>query len=334
MIREARTSDAASIAPLAQFLPSFISPKTEEEIREELRKSEASFAGKARTLGEEKYTLVMEEKPSGKIIGTSTLVAQHGTKAVPHISLIVFKEERTSAVLGKTITHTCLQLKIDREGPTELAGLVLLPEYRSHPLRLGKQLSYARFILLKMHRGRFRDRLLAELMPVMDSDGSSPFWEAFGRPLTYLEHSEAEKLSLVDKEFIVSLFPKEKVYASLLPEEAQKVIGKTSSSEAQRMLERIGFRYAGEISPFNGAPHYTALTDEVPPVRLSAPYPYEEAEVESEKLFLVSSQEGRRFRSVAVPSVLRDQTLVIPKGTVEKLELRKVDTLWAVPLEI
>src|SRR5260370_39075023 len=77
---------------------------------------------------------------------------------------------------------------------------------------------------------------------------------------------EADRLSKKNKEFVKGLFPEGPIYASLLPDDAQAVIGKVGAQTkgVERMLRRIGFRYAWRGDPFDGGPHFTAATDEVP----------------------------------------------------------------------
>src|SRR4029453_18983709 len=67
------------------------------------------------------------------------------------------------------------------------------------------------------------------------------------------------------KEFIRGLFPEGTIYASLLPKDAQAVIGKVGAQTrgVEKLLRRIGFRYADRVDPFDGGPHFTAMTDEV-----------------------------------------------------------------------
>src|SRR5262249_56954264 len=77
--------------------------------------------------------------------------------------------------------------------------------------------------------------------------------------------AEADRLSKQNKEFIKGLFPEGTIYASLLPKTAQEVIGKVGAQTrgVEKMLRRIGFRYAERVDPFDGGPHFTAPTDEV-----------------------------------------------------------------------
>ena len=61
------------------------------------------------------------------------------------------------------------------------------------------------------------------------------------------------------------------LYASLLPEAAQAVIGKVGpqSMGAKTLLERIGFYDSGNVDPFDGGPHFEAVTNALTPVRSS-----------------------------------------------------------------
>jgi arginine N-succinyltransferase len=87
-----------------------------------------------------------------------------------------------------------------------------------------------------------------------------------------MSYQEADKLSKKDKEFIRNLFPDGDIYASLLPQDAQDVIGRAGpgTQAVEKLLTRIGFRYMDRVDPFDGGPYYSAKTDEVAPVRAAA----------------------------------------------------------------
>jgi arginine N-succinyltransferase len=87
-----------------------------------------------------------------------------------------------------------------------------------------------RFLYLAMHRDRFRDRVLAELMPPLTPDGKSLFWEACGRRFTGLYYQEADKKSRENKEFIQQLFPGVDVYATLFSPQVRKLLGTVVAS--------------------------------------------------------------------------------------------------------
>src|SRR5262249_12846654 len=95
--------------------------------------------------------------------------------------------------------------------------------------------------------------------------GTSHLWDALGRKFTDMTYAEADRLSKKNKEFIKGLFPEGAIYATLLPPSAQDVIGKVGAQTkgVEKMLRRIGFRYAWRVDPFDGGPHFTAPADEV-----------------------------------------------------------------------
>ena len=137
------------------------------------------------------------------------IIAQHGTLEAPHVYLEVSQREHYSQTLDKHFRHTVLSIGYHYEGPTEIGGLVVDPDFRGQG-KPGKQLSYARFLFMAMHSKRFRDRVLAELLPPLLPDGRSLLWEALGRKFTGLTYQEAYRLSRQNKEFIKELFPAER----------------------------------------------------------------------------------------------------------------------------
>ena len=80
-----------------------------------------------------------------------------------------------------------------------------------------------------------------------------------------MTYAEADRASKKNKEFIKGLFPEGAIYATLLPQNAQDVIGKVGvqTKGVEKMLRRIGFSYAYRVDPFDGGPHFVAPTDDV-----------------------------------------------------------------------
>jgi GAF domain-containing protein len=173
----------------------------------------------------------------------------------------VIVEEKYSPTVDRHFVHTVLRLGHSYEGPTEIGGLIVLPEFRLVPERVGMMISYVRFLFMAMHRGLFRNEVVAELLPPLLPDGRQP---PLGGPRAEVhrhELLEADRLSKRNKEFIKSLFPAGDVYASLLPQDAQDVIGKVGRETrgVEKMLRRIGehrrdpvLQRAHRIDPFDG----------------------------------------------------------------------------------
>lgn len=249
---------------VAEYLDTVNLPAERGHIEKILDLSEKSFAAEVPVI-EREFLFVLEDLAKKKIIGTSMIYAQHGTKRAPHIFFRVENDERYSVTLDKHMVHQTLRIGYNYSGPTEIGGLILLPEYRRNTDGLGKALSYVRFLFIRMHRPLFRKEVLSELLPPLEPDGTSKLWEALGRKFTGLSYQEADLISKDNKEFIHALFPDDPIHTELLPDEVQKIIGQVGpeTRAVESMLRRIGFDYAGQIDPFDGGPHFSAKTDEI-----------------------------------------------------------------------
>lgn len=268
ILREALPRDLADIRRLASILRTVNLPEDPSALRRVIAASRAAFADRGPVFARE-YLFVLEDLAERRVVGTSLIFAQHGTRDAPHFYFDVLDEERYSETLGKHFKHVVLRLGANFDGPTEIGGLVVLPEYRGDSAQLGKQLSYVRFLYMAAFPERFRRTVLSELLPPLLADGTSPLWEHLGRKFTELSYFEADRISRANKEFIRTLFPHSAVYASLFPKSVQRMIGQVGprSRGVQRMLERIGFEYTHRIDPFDGGPHYEARLSDIELVR-------------------------------------------------------------------
>jgi arginine N-succinyltransferase len=268
VIRDVRAADLDGLLEVAAFLDSVNLPHDRERLRGIIAASEESFAGQ-REVAERRFVFVLAEEGSGRLLGTSMIFAQHGSRRAPHVFFDVLEEERYSHTLDLHVTHRVLRIGYNYKGLTEIGGLVVLPELRGHPAQLGKLLFHVRFLYMALHRAIFCDTVLSELMPPLESDGTSLLWEALGRKFTGLSYQEADRLSHENKEFIRALFPEEPIYATLLPPEVQAMIGQVGpeTKGVEKMLRRVGFQYAHRIDPFDGGPHFQARVDDVTVLR-------------------------------------------------------------------
>ncbi|HEU0036598.1 MAG TPA: arginine N-succinyltransferase [Kofleriaceae bacterium] len=263
-IRQSYRDDVDQVLAVAEHLDTVNLPADRGHIEAILERSEKSFAEEVPPT-EREFLFVLEDLAKKQIIGTSMIYAQHGTKRAPHIFFRVENDERYSVTLDKHFVHRTLRIGYNYSGPTEIGGLILLPEYRRNTDGLGKALSYVRFLFMRMHRSLFRDKVLSELLPPLEVDGTSRLWESLGRKFTGLTYQEADLLSKDNKEFIHALFPDDPIHTELLPDDVQELIGQVGpeTKGVEKMLRRIGFEYAGQIDPFDGGPHFCAQTDEI-----------------------------------------------------------------------
>jgi arginine N-succinyltransferase len=270
-IRQSYREDVAQVLAVAEYLDTVNLPADRTHIEGIIDRSEHAFAGTV-PASDREFLFVLEDLAIAggpKIIGTSMIYARHGTKRAPHIFFRVENDERYSVTLDKYFVHQTLRIGYNYDGPTEIGGLILLPEYRRNPEALGKALSYVRFLFIRMQRSVFRDHVLSELLPPLEADGTSKLWEALGRRFTGLTYQEADLLSKDNKEFIHALFPDDPIHTELLPDDVRAAIGQVGPDTrgVEKMLRRVGFDYAEQIDPFDGGPHFVAKTDDISIVR-------------------------------------------------------------------
>jgi len=267
-IRQSYREDVDQVLAVAEHLDTVNLPADRAHIESILERSEKSFAETV-PIHDREFLFVLEDLAHRRIIGTSMIYAQHGTKRAPHVFYRVENDERYSMTLDRYFVHPTLRIGYNYNGPTEIGGLILLPEYRRSSEALGKTLSYVRFLFIRMHRAWFRGEVLSELLPPLESDGTSRLWEALGRKFTGLTYQEADLLSKDNKEFIHALFPDDPIHTELLPDDVRAIIGQVGpdTKAVERMLRRIGFSYAEQIDPFDGGPHFAARTDDITLVR-------------------------------------------------------------------
>jgi arginine N-succinyltransferase len=269
-IRALLPGDEEQLHRVAKHLNSVNLPNDRARIDEIVEHSYKSFAGVIASKAEREYVFVLIDKEGGeKIIGTSMILGQLGRRGAPYIYFDVIDEEKYSATIDKHFHHTLLRIGYSYDGPTEIGGLVMDPSYRSSKERLGTIISYVRFLYIGAHKQLFKDEIVAELLPPLEPDGTSHLWEALGRKFTLMSYAEADMLSKKNKEFVKGLFPEGVIYATVLPKDAQDVIGKVGAQTkgVEKLLRRIGFRYAHRVDPFDGGPHFAAPQDEIVPVR-------------------------------------------------------------------
>lgn len=340
-IRGVVASDEEQLLAVAHHLDTVNLPDDREVIKSIIDQSTKSFTGQVKDPKRRDYVFVLVDTAKQKIIGTSMIIAQLGRRDAPYIYLDVTEEERYSQTLDKHFKHVILKIGYSYNGPTEIGGLILLPEYRKVPEKLGLIISYVRFLYLKMHRELFRDEVLAELLPPLEPDGTSHLWDALGRNFTDMTYAEADLLSKKNKEFIKGLFPEGAIYVSLLPKTAQDVIGKVGSQTrgVERMLRRIGFRYAERVDPFDGGPHFTAPTDEIELVQRSTKRTVGRllgAKDHPKSRFLVGKDlpEAPHFRAVISHCIVLGETEVaLAESAAEHLGLKVGDDVWVLELD-
>ena len=341
LLRDAQKADLAALRALAAELNSVNLPDDERALAGIIDRSRASFSARIRDPLARSYVFVLEEPRSGRIVGTSMVIAQHGTRESPCTFFDVSEREHYSSTLDRHFRHRVLSIGYHFEGPTEIGGLVVHPDRRRGEEQPGKQLAYVRFLYIAMHRDRFRERVLAELMPPLLANGRSLFWESCGKRFTGLDYQEADKRSRENKEFIQQLFPPGDLYATVFPPRVQRLLGAVApeTQGVKHLLEQIGFRYVDRIDPFDGGPHYEAKVEDVTLVRAYRRLRLADRDLaardhEPMKLVGVERSEGRiRFRAVRAQVRVDGDDAILPREAREILQATPGDRVHVIPCE-
>ena len=118
------------------------------------------------------------------------------------------------------------------------------------------------------------------------------------------------------------------------------MIGKVGAQTrgVEKMLRRIGFRYAERVDPFDGGPHFTAPTDEVSLVQRTRKINVEKLlpndPPKERALVAVSSPEPPFFRAVLGPwKEIGEDGGAIGEYLSKHLGLDVGSQAWVLPLE-
>jgi arginine N-succinyltransferase len=334
LLRSVRLQDLKGLHDLASQFSLLNLPADKKILSDKIERSVASFAGDLEKRQAE-YLFVVEDLENESIVGSSLILAKHGTEDVPHYFFRLVKKNRFSDDLGIGFIHQVLQLKEDCDGPSEIGGLLIDRAYRRRPEKLGKQISLVRFLYMGMAPHEFEQRVLCELTPPLGDGGRSEFWEALGRRFTGLPYQEADLISQRNKEFISSLFPEEDIYLCLLDSKARLVLGRVGDETrpAQHLLESIGFSYLHEVDPFDGGPHYGANVSDITIVKQGQWLSLAEGDRTTfTGRSLVGFKMDGEFRAVYTPFEIQGDRIVLPEPALRTLEATPGEKLFHSPV--
>jgi arginine N-succinyltransferase len=327
LLREVQERDLDALERFSH-IPGFINLTGDKEaLLEKIKRAQSSFRDQLQNKMDGKYIFVVEDVDTGKVLGTSMIAAQHGTVESPHFYFEMGSEEKFSDTISTGFIHGTLKLKYDSNGPSEIGGLVLDPDLRNTEARVGRQISFVRFLYLGLNKNRFKRKVLAELLPPVNAKGQSPLWEAIGRRFTNMDYWEADTLCQKNKEFIFSLFPSGKMYTTFFSAEARNAIGKVGkdTEPVLHMLKKIGFVYKNQVDPFDGGPHLWANVDEILPVKKLATYSYVsdvetmKGEAQESGLLCKAQQKAGEFRAMAVHALKKDGKVAVTDMRADQL---------------
>ncbi|WP_387465554.1 arginine N-succinyltransferase [Photorhabdus sp. RM323S] len=270
LFRTVRHSDLNGIQSLSERAGIGLTslPNNLEQLRSRISRSVDTFDGKL-ARAQQGFLFVLENTSENRVVGVSAIEAAVGLEE-PFYNFRVQRTIRSSRELGIYKVIEALSLEQDQTGNSELCTLFLDPEY--HKGKNGTFLSKARFLFIAAFRDLFSKIIFAEMRGVADEKGNSPFWNALGQHFFGIPFSQADYLTGIgSKTFIAELMPLHPVYISLLPAEAQRVIGQVHEKTvpARTILEKEGLAYEGHIDIFDAGALLQAEIDRIRAVKES-----------------------------------------------------------------
>ena len=256
-----------------------------------------------------------EEIATKRIVAASMIIGKHGTPEAPHYYLEMDSDERYSHSLRKKFRHSYVRLRYSMRWPTEIGGLIVNHAMRGHPERVGKQISWVRFLYIAKHRARFESQVLAEMLaPMLDGHGNV-FWDNFGRSVAAsCPFARPTSYRRVTRSSSGRSFPRRRL-TFLLPEKVRNSLGAVGENTrgAVRLLEQAGMRFLHHIDPFDGGPYYGAAIDELQPVKdfRTCIATAREPAVERARSYIVACEGRRGFRAVRAEAEIDGNQLAV-----------------------
>ena len=332
-LRAARPEDFSAIYEMSKLTGGGFTnlPPDRGTLVKKLARSEDSFQREQDEQAADLYMFVLEDPQEGKIRGTCQVFGQVGV-VQPFYSYHLSTMTQSSPELGQTFRNQMLTLTTDLEGSSEVGGLFLHPQVRAGGW--GALVARSRYMFMKMHRGRFGDRTLAELRGVIDDAGNSPFWDSLAGRFFDMTFPEADEFNAVNgTKFIADLMPRTPIYVALLPDQAKAVMGQPhpTGRAALRMLEAEGFVYDRYLDIFDGGPTVIARTDNIRTIRESETQTICEIGSGGKLRMLLATGRLKDFRAccASVKKLPRKGICIDPRAA-ELLEVREGDEVLTV----
>ncbi len=259
------------------------------------------------------YLFLLED--GDRVIGLAAIIANVGVTD-PFYSYRIGTTVHASRRLGVFGRFQTLHLCNDFTGATEMASLFLHHDH--HGSGAGRLLSLSRMLYLAEHPERFDELVFAEMRGFQDDDGSAPFWEGLGRRFISIPFPAAvRRVGEGKKAFIAELMPRHPIYADMLPESAQRAIGRVhpSTEPARQLLEAEGFWNRGYVDIFDGGPTIEARLSDIRAV-------YESMEVTirpgdraaDDDPIIVATRSAHEFRAVFIDQYEVEHSDVLVAG--------------------
>lgn len=303
-------------------------PRNKHFLHQKLNASLSSFSKDVAVPQNEQYYFVLENTQTGEIGGICGIESKTGVDA-PIYSYRVEKIPAPDIDLPVPRKQIVLHFHSQRDGPSEIGSLYILPSFRRE--RLGRLLSLSRFLFMASFPHRFDTKVVAEMRGLTDEHNKCPFWNALGKHFVNLEFEELMNILEEIKESIPLIVPRYPVYVSLLPNEAQESIGRVhlDTQPALNLLMQEGFTLTNEIDLFDAGPKVEVATEEIRTFKSSRTATIKslaQSPIESERFIVCNARPN--FCACYSPLTIVDEgAVVLPADVGHALGVGEGDTI-------
>ena len=251
LIRSVKEKDAEQLKQLAEAFQLCNLPRDTSALKKKIQLSVNSFHGEL-AFKERGFLFVLEEKRTGRLIGSCQILPCAEVKKHPYFEL------------GKN----SLRLFRDSRNRVQLGGLILLKEFRGHPEKLGRQIGAVRFLYMLKDPAIWPDIVEVSLTaPLQNDNTASSFWNETGGKFLSGDYMENSALYQGDLPRFLSQIPKEmRVNLSALSPSALQAL-KTVHPDTRSLyhgLLKIGFKETSHRHFLDGGLSLEAIRGDIP----------------------------------------------------------------------
>lgn len=335
VLRPVQLSDISNLERLAYASGSMVStlPAKRSHLLSKVKRSIQSFEQEVLTPGEESYLFVLEEMPTGKLLGTGAINALAGNRE-PFYSFRNDIKINSSRELNVHSRIHALTLNHDLSDHSELCSFYIAPAIAD--THYPSLVTLGRLLFMSVFPMRFANEWMAVLPGISDKQGRAPFWEHVGRKFFGIDYNQVEYYNATrDKTFIAEMMPYHPLYVTLIDEEAQAVMGLVHSDAQLQcdLLSGQGFEPDKYIEIFDAGPILSAPRNAISLCRQikSVSLAINTTETAT-KTYLLGMADNNNFKACIVQGVLQGERLMLSPENIEQLNLKQPPRLFCVAL--
>ena len=253
LIRAAKKGDEKQLRKLSATFHLCNLPKDISGIQKKIQLSEQSFSGSL-PFRERVFLFVLEEQQTGRLVGTSQILAYYAGQKHPYFIL----NEKTSS----------LHLRYISSDSVQFGGLALLPEFRGGSYKLGRQIGAIRFLYMLEDPRIWPEEIEVNLTaPLKDNDTGSDFWDVVGKKIFSMNYLEISEMYQKDFPRFLSQIPKNMtIDLKSLPAAARRAVEETHPETLSLYfgLLKLGFKKTPYRHFMDGGISLIAKRDHIP----------------------------------------------------------------------